>query len=144
VLGCIRRAKHDKFASIGLDNYRQIVTVNGCGVTSAATGTVVVTHARPIVGPVLTAAVAGVMIEKPGHAGLLGSQTIISARNEIDESAVTQKLQLLTYLGFDVLVTGIELAEMPLESIDLVEREVAVAKRLDAFHDVKQPAARIR
>ena len=31
VLGRIGRAKHDKFASIGFDKYRQIVTVNGSG-----------------------------------------------------------------------------------------------------------------
>jgi hypothetical protein len=31
----------------------------------------------------------------------------------------------LAYLGFDVLIAGIEIAEMPLESIDIVKREVA-------------------
>jgi hypothetical protein len=71
VFGRRWRAKHDKFASIGLEKYRQIVTVNGRGVTSAAMRTVVVTHARPIVRPVLTAAMPGVIVEKLGHAGLL-------------------------------------------------------------------------
>ena len=36
VLGRIGRAKQDKFASIGFDKYRQIVAVNGRGVTCAA------------------------------------------------------------------------------------------------------------
>jgi hypothetical protein len=53
-------------------------------------------------------------------------------------------LQLLTYLGFDVLVAGIEIAEMPLEGIDLVKREVAFPERLHAFHHVEQPAAGLR
>ena len=33
---------------------------------------------------------------------------------------------------------------MSLESVDLVKREVPRAERLDAFHDVEQPAARLR
>jgi hypothetical protein len=36
VLGCIGRAKHDKFASIGFDKYCEIVAVNGRRVASAA------------------------------------------------------------------------------------------------------------
>ncbi len=68
------------------------------------------------------------MVEKPGHASLLGSQTIITTRHEIDKSAITQKLKLLAYLGFDVLVAGIEIAQMLLESVDLVEREIAFAE----------------
>src|ERR1700722_11927434 len=77
-------------------------------------------------------------------AGLLGSQAIITTRHEFDKSAVAQILQLLAYLRFDVLVARIEFAEMPLEGVDLVQREVALAERLHAFHDVEQPAARLR
>lgn len=69
------------------------------------------------------------------------SQAIITTRYEIDKSAISQILKLLTYLGLDVLVPRIEFAEMPFEGIDLVEREVALAERFDAFHDVEQPAA---
>ena len=65
------------------------------------------------------ASVAFVEIEKPCHGKLLGSQAIISARDEFDKSAVPQVLQLLAYLRFDVLVAGIEIAEMPVESVDL-------------------------
>jgi len=75
---------------------------------------------------------------------VLTSQTVIAARDEINKSAVAQVLKLLTNFGFDVLVTGIEITEMPLESIDLVEREVAFAERFHALHDVEQPAARLR
>src|SRR5450759_1290792 len=60
------------------------------------------------------------------------SQAIITTRNEIDKSAIAQILQLLTYLGFDVLVAGIKIAEMPLEGVDLIKREVALAERLHA------------
>jgi hypothetical protein len=128
VFGCIGRAKHDKFASNGLDNYRQIVAVNGRGVPRAAMWTIVVAHARPIIGPVPATAIAGVVVEKPGHESLLGSQTIITTRHEIDKSAIAQILELLAYLGLDVLVAGIEIAQMPLERVDLVEREVAFAE----------------
>ena len=58
------------------------------------------------------------------------SQAIITTRDEIDKSPVAQILKLLTYLGFDILITGIELAEMPLERVDFVEREIAFAERL--------------
>jgi hypothetical protein len=53
-------------------------------------------------------------------------------------------LKLLTYLGLDVLVAGVEVTEMPLEGVDLVEREVPLVERLHAFHDIEQPAARLR
>src|SRR5437868_2772432 len=77
-------------------------------------------------------------------ASLLGSQTIISARDEINKSAITQILKLLTYLRLDVLVAGIEIAEMPLESVDLVKREVSLAERFHALDDIEQPAPRLR
>src|SRR6202012_5790128 len=96
------------------------------------------------VGPYLPAAGASVKIEKPGHAGLLGSQAIITTRHEIDKSTIAQKLKLLTYLGFDVLVAGIEIVEVTFERIDLVKRELALAERFNAFHDVQQPAPRLR
>src|SRR5437773_1408476 len=72
------------------------------------------------------------------------SQTIISPRNEINKSAIAQILKLLAYLGPDVLVAWIKFAQMPLESVDLVKREIAFAQRLHTFHDVEQPAARLR
>jgi len=84
-----------------------------------------------------------VEVEKPGHASLLGSQTIIPTRDEINKSAIAQILELLAYLGFDVLVAGIEVAEMPFESVDFVEREVALPERLHAVHDIEQPATRV-
>jgi hypothetical protein len=105
---------------------------------------IVVARAGPLVGPYPLAACASVKIEKPGHAGLLRSQTIISARDEFDKAPVAQILKLLTYLGFDVLVAGVEIAQMPLESVDFIKREVTLAKRLHAFHDIEQPAACIR
>src|ERR1700720_1700830 len=77
-------------------------------------------------------------------AGLLGSQAIITTRHEFDKSAVAQILQLLAYLRLDVLVAGIEIAEMPFEGVDLVEAEVAFAERVNAFHHVEQPATRLR
>src|SRR5580704_4359393 len=77
-------------------------------------------------------------------ASLLGSQAIITTRHEIDKSAVTQKLKLLANLGFDVLVAGVEIAEMAFERVDLVKGELAFSERLDAIHDVEQPSARVR
>jgi hypothetical protein len=59
-------------------------------------------------------------------ASLLGSQAVVTTRNELDKSAVTQILKLLAYLGFDVLVAGIEIAEMPFESVDILQREVTL------------------
>jgi hypothetical protein len=105
---------------------------------------IVVAHTRPLISPYPLAAGAFIEVEKPGHASLLGSQTVITTRHEINKSAVAQILKLLTYLRLDVQVAGIEIAEMPFESIDLVEREVALPKRFHTFHDVEQPAARFR
>jgi hypothetical protein len=72
------------------------------------------------------------------------SQAIITTRHEINKSAVSQILQLLAYLRLDVLVAGIEIAEMPFEGVDLVKGEIAFAKGLHALHDVEQPTARFR
>src|ERR1700692_3109689 len=77
-------------------------------------------------------------------AGLPSSREINTTRHEFYKSAVEQILQLLAYLRLDVLVAGIEIAEMPLEGVDLVKGEVALAERLHAFHHVEQPAARLR
>jgi hypothetical protein len=71
VLGRVRRAKHYKLTSIGFDNYGQIVTVYGRGVAGAAMRAIVVTRAGPSVGPFLTASIADVVVQKPGHASLL-------------------------------------------------------------------------
>jgi hypothetical protein len=73
--------------------------------------TIVVAHAGPFIGPYSIAAVATVDVKKPSHAGLLGSQAIITTRYEFDESAVAQILKLLPYLWFDVLIAGIEAAK---------------------------------
>src|SRR5713226_3684819 len=110
----------------------------------AAMWTIVVAHAGPLIGPYPFAAGTSVEIQKPGHASLLRSQTVISTRDKINKSAVAQILKLLTYLGFDVLVAGIEITEMPLKSVDLVQREVAFPERLHTMHDVEQPAARFQ
>jgi hypothetical protein len=37
-------------------------------------------------------------------------------------------LKLLPHLGLDVLVAGIEVTEMPLEGVDFVECEIALAE----------------
>jgi hypothetical protein len=84
----------------------------------------VVAHAGPFIGPSAPAASAFVEIQKPGHASLLGSQAIITTRHEINKSAVAQILKLLTYLGLDVLVAGIEFTEMPFEEA----QQIAVMK----------------
>ena len=144
MLGCIGRANGDELAAVLLDKLSQVLAVEGRHIPRAAMRTFVVAHAGPLVGPFALAAGASVEIQEPGHASLLGSQTIITTRHEIDKSAVAQILQLLTNLGFDVLVAGIEIAEMPLEGVDLVKREVAFAERLHALHDIEQPAARFR
>src|SRR5450759_4330544 len=75
---------------------------------------------------------------------VLRSQTIIATGDEINKAAVAQILKLLANLGFDVLVARIEIAEMPLEGVDFVKREISFPKRFHAFHDVEHPAARFR
>src|ERR1700688_820135 len=74
----------------------------------------------------------------------LRSQAIVTTRHEIDKSAVAQILKLLTYLGVDVLVAGIEIAKMPFECVDFLKREFPLAERFHALHDIEQPAARLR
>src|SRR3979409_2489091 len=75
---------------------------------------------------------------------LLGAHAILAARNEFNVSAITQILKLLTNLGADVLVARVKIDEMTFESIDFVERESALAERLDALHHIEQPAARFQ
>src|SRR5579872_206852 len=72
------------------------------------------------------------------------SQPIITTRYEFDESTVTQILKLLTYLGFDVLVSGIEIAKVSLKTINFFKCEFPLTQRLHTFHYVKQPTARFQ
>src|SRR5215472_8207350 len=74
----------------------------------------------------------------------LGSQAIVTTRYELDESPIAQILQLLANLWPDVLVAGIEVAEMPVEGIDLIESELPLAERLDALHHIEQPTTRLQ
>jgi hypothetical protein len=104
---------------------------------------IVVARTGPLIDPYAFATRTSVEIEKPGHAGLLGSQAIVTTRYEFDESAIAQILKLLTYLWFDVLIAGIEIAEMALECVHLVKGKVAFPQRLHTFHNVEQPPARI-
>src|SRR4051794_18429400 len=73
-----------------------------------------------------------------------GPQTVAPARDEIQKPAVAEILQLLADFRPDVLVAGIEFAEIPVERIDLIQRELALAERLHAFHDVEQPSPSLR
>jgi hypothetical protein len=114
MLSRLRRPEDDEFLAFLFDNRGQFFTLVGRHIPRPTMRACVVAHAGPFIGPSASAASAFVEIQKPGHAGLLGSQTITTTRYEIDKSAVAQILKLLTYLGFDVLIAGIEIAEMPL------------------------------
>src|SRR5688572_15450280 len=70
---------------------------------------------------------------------LLRAQTIVASRDELYKSSITQILKLLPYLRLDVLIAGIELTELPLESIYLIQREFALSERFDTFHHIEQP-----
>ena len=65
----------------------------------------------------------------------------MATSNELNISAVTQVLKLLSNLRPDVLVTRIDISKVALERVDLIKGEVSLAERLDAFHHIKQPAA---
>src|SRR5882762_671582 len=123
-----RRPEHDEFFAFLFDDRREFFALVGCHVSRAAMRAFIVAHTRPLVGPTTSATRALVEIEKPGHAILLGSQTIISTRHEIDKSAIAQVLQLLAYLWLDVLVARIEVAKMPLKSVDFLQREIAFSE----------------
>src|SRR3984893_14551110 len=140
----LRRPEHDELLAFLFDQRRKFLAIVRRHMPRAAVRTVVVAHAGPLIGPYPPAAGASVEVEKPGHASLLGSQTIISPRDEINKSAIAQILKLLAYLGFDVLIAGIKFAQVPFEGVNLVQREVAFPKRLHALHDVEQPATRLR
>src|SRR5262249_24476030 len=71
-------------------------------------------------------------------------EAIVATSNELNIPAITQILKLLPNLGPDILIARIETAKVALESIDFVEREIALSQRLDTFHHIKQPAARFQ
>jgi hypothetical protein len=89
---------------------------------------IIVARAGPFAGPDTLAADASVEVQEPGHASLLRSQTIVSTGNEINKSPVAQILKLLPYLRLYVLIARIEIAKVPLESIDLVKGEITLAE----------------
>jgi hypothetical protein len=90
--------------------------------------TLVVAHARPFVGPDTATAITVIDVQEPGHGNRsLCAEAIVAARNELNISTITQVLKLLSNLGSNVLVARIEIAKMPLEDIDLIEREISLA-----------------
>src|SRR5262249_49646019 len=107
--------------------------------------TFVVAHAGPFVGPNATAAIAVIDVQEPGQGTmLLFAEAIVAARNKLNISAIAQILKLLPNFWSNVLVARIEVAKVALEGVDLIEREIALAERLDAFHHVEKPAARFQ
>lgn len=62
-----RRSKGEEKVSALLDDLRQVVAVDGRHMSGAAVGAIVVTRARPIVGPFGSAPGTFVVVAKPGH-----------------------------------------------------------------------------
>src|SRR5258707_11753535 len=75
VFGCIGRAHSDKLVAILFNELSQTLTVEGRHMPCAAMRAIVVAHAGPLIGPYPPAACASVEIQKPGHAGLLGTRS---------------------------------------------------------------------
>jgi hypothetical protein len=126
VLSGFGRPQNDELPAFLFDQRGEFLALKRRHVPRAAMRASVIAHAGPFIGPSAPATIAFVEVEKPGHASLLRSQAITTTRHEIDKSAIAQKLKLLAYLGLDVLVAGIEVAQLPLEGVDLVKREVAL------------------
>jgi hypothetical protein len=84
----LRRPEHDELLALFFDQDGEFFAVARRHVPRAAMRTAIVAHAGPLIGPYPLATGASVEIEKPGHASLLGSQTITTTRNEIDKSAM--------------------------------------------------------
>jgi hypothetical protein len=124
----VRRTNSDELVAVLLNKFGEVLAIKRRHMPRAAMWTIVVARAGPLIEPYAFAAGAPVKIEKPSHASLLGSQTIASTRNKVDESAIAQILKLLANFWFDVLVVGIEIAEMPLEGIHLIKRELGLAE----------------
>jgi hypothetical protein len=128
VLGRIGRADCDELVANLLDKLCQIFALERRHVPYAAMRAFVVAHAGPLVGPYPVAAGASVDIEKPGHTYPLGSQAIITTRDEFEKPAITQVLKLLPNFWSNVLVPRMKLAEMPFESVDIVKRKISFAE----------------
>src|SRR5207248_669597 len=93
------RTQSDELTAMPPDNLRQVLAVEWRHIPRAAPRTLVVARAGPLISPYPFATITSVEIEKPSHPNLLGPQTIIAPRNEINETAIPQILKLLTYLG---------------------------------------------
>jgi hypothetical protein len=128
VLGCVRRTNGNKLFAVLLDEFGQVLAIKWRHIPCAAMRAFIVAHAGPLIGPYLSAAGTSVEIQKPRHPSLLRSQPVITTRNEIDKSTVTQILKLLSNLRFDVLVAGIKVTQVPLESVDFFQGEIAFPK----------------
>jgi hypothetical protein len=107
--------------------------------------TIVVARTGPFVGPLTTTAVAVAEIQKPSHGDDLSFlEAISTARDEFNVISIAQELKLLANLRPDILIAGIETAEMLFESVHFIEGELEFAENLNALHDLQEPAARFR
>jgi hypothetical protein len=122
VFRCLWRAENDKFSTFLLDQFGEVFASVRRHVPCATVLAFVVTHAGPIVSPSASAFVALIKVKKPRHEEVPSrSEAIVAPRNEIDESSITQILELLANLRLNVLVAWVEVSQMSLERIDLVE-----------------------
>jgi hypothetical protein len=72
---------------------------------------------------------------------VLGTQSVVALRDEIEIAAISQELKLLAYFWLHVLVPGIEATKPMLERINIVELKFSFTDRLHASHYLKQPTS---
>src|SRR5437879_1030845 len=65
----------------------------------------------------------------------------MSTRNEIEITLVPQHLKLLSNLWPDIVVVGIEPAQLVLKCIDVIDLKFLFPDRLDALHNLDEPAS---
>src|SRR5580704_5998406 len=67
MFGRFRRPQHDKLGAVRFDHFCQIIAFVWRHMPRTAIGTIVVTHARPFVGPFGTATITSVVVAIPSH-----------------------------------------------------------------------------
>jgi hypothetical protein len=74
----------------------------------------------------------------------LSHEAVSSSRFKPNQTCVAQYLELLTYLGFDVMIVGIKAAQFFLKSVGVGERESIQTEFVKERKDGSSPSARGR
>jgi hypothetical protein len=66
---------------------------------------------------------------------------IVSARDEVEITPISQELQLLPNFWLHIVVSRIQIAQLFFKSVYVLDLKFGLSDRFNAFHDFDQPSS---